>query len=75
MQISQVNALHVLWGMVWALMAIGAAKWLCAPPTKRQSGTRAVAAIAGARMAKVFGSAAYAIFNEPTYYYHCNLRN
>eukprot|EP00965_Chrysotila_dentata_P148633 4908022-Pleurochrysis_carterae.AAC.1 len=68
------NALRVLWGTVWARMAIGATKWPCAPPAKRSSGTRA-AAIPGVRMAKLFGSAAYAILNELSYYYHYNLRN
>eukprot|EP00965_Chrysotila_dentata_P151518 5007574-Pleurochrysis_carterae.AAC.1 len=69
------NDLRVLWGMVWARMAIGAAKWLCAPLAKRRSGTLAAAATPGVRMAKLFiGSAAYAILNKLTYHYHHNLR-
>eukprot|EP00965_Chrysotila_dentata_P233408 6199558-Pleurochrysis_carterae.AAC.2 len=39
------NTLHVLWGMVWARMATGAAQWQCAPPVKRRSSTLARAAI------------------------------
>eukprot|EP00965_Chrysotila_dentata_P222620 6193085-Pleurochrysis_carterae.AAC.1 len=66
MQTSQMNVLRVLWGMVWACMAIGAAKWPSAPPAKQRSGTRAAAAIPGVRMAKLFGSAAYAILHELT---------
>eukprot|EP00965_Chrysotila_dentata_P127730 4223466-Pleurochrysis_carterae.AAC.1 len=31
--------------------------------------------LAAVRMAKLFGSAAYAISNELTYYHHHNLRN
>eukprot|EP00965_Chrysotila_dentata_P127855 4228259-Pleurochrysis_carterae.AAC.1 len=36
------------------------------PPAKRRSGTRVAAAIPGVRMAKLFGSAAYATLNELT---------
>eukprot|EP00965_Chrysotila_dentata_P095586 3159384-Pleurochrysis_carterae.AAC.1 len=52
MRIAQMNALGVLWGMVWARMAIGAAKWPCAPPAKQRDATLAAAAIPGVRMAK-----------------------
>eukprot|EP00965_Chrysotila_dentata_P027775 923188-Pleurochrysis_carterae.AAC.1 len=57
MRLTQLNDLRVLWGMVTARMAIGAAKWPCAPPAKRRSGTLAAAAIPGVCMAKLFGSA------------------
>eukprot|EP00965_Chrysotila_dentata_P113120 3737265-Pleurochrysis_carterae.AAC.1 len=46
------------------------------PPAKRRSGTQAAAAIPDVRtMAKLFGSAAYAILNELTYYHRYNLKN
>eukprot|EP00965_Chrysotila_dentata_P070097 2315463-Pleurochrysis_carterae.AAC.1 len=44
-----------------------------APSAKQHRVTRAAAAIAGVRMAKLFGSAAYAILNDLTYYHHYNL--
>ena len=76
MQTAQMNALGVRWGLVWARMAIGAAKWPCAPPpAKRRSGTLAAAVIPGVRMMKLFGSAAHAILNKLIYHYHHNLRN
>eukprot|EP00965_Chrysotila_dentata_P115598 3820679-Pleurochrysis_carterae.AAC.1 len=40
MQISQINALRVLWGMVLTHMAIGAAKWPCAPPRLSNAAAR-----------------------------------
>eukprot|EP00965_Chrysotila_dentata_P125343 4144279-Pleurochrysis_carterae.AAC.1 len=52
MQTAEMNALGVLWGLVWARMAIGAVKWSCAPPGKRRGATLAAAAIPGVRMAK-----------------------
>eukprot|EP00965_Chrysotila_dentata_P085368 2816355-Pleurochrysis_carterae.AAC.2 len=77
MQKAQINDLRVPWGMVWACMAISATKWPCAPPAKRRRLQQHAgrAAIPGDCMAKLFGSAAYAILNELTYYCHHNLRN
>eukprot|EP00965_Chrysotila_dentata_P153139 5060626-Pleurochrysis_carterae.AAC.1 len=74
------NALGVLWGMVWARMAIGAAKSVNGRAPPRLSDAAAhwpppPYSILGVCMAKRFGSAAYAILNELTYYYHYNLRN
>eukprot|EP00965_Chrysotila_dentata_P241416 6204273-Pleurochrysis_carterae.AAC.1 len=52
-----------------------AAFWLSGPLAKRRSAMLAAAATPGVRMAKLFGSPAYAIFYELTYHYHYDLRN
>eukprot|EP00965_Chrysotila_dentata_P064868 2149820-Pleurochrysis_carterae.AAC.3 len=58
------------------ILRIRAAFWLSGPAlAKRRSVTPAAAAIPGVRMAKVFGSAAYAMLNRLTYSYQHNLRN
>eukprot|EP00965_Chrysotila_dentata_P016533 547754-Pleurochrysis_carterae.AAC.1 len=57
------------------ILSSRAAFWLSSLRAKRRSATRAAAVIPAVRMAKLFGSAAYAIFNELTYYYHYNYRN
>eukprot|EP00965_Chrysotila_dentata_P246844 6207401-Pleurochrysis_carterae.AAC.5 len=62
-------------GMPPPILRIRAAYLLSGQLAKRCSAALVAAFIPGIRMAKLFGSAAYAILNELTYYYHYNLRN
>eukprot|EP00965_Chrysotila_dentata_P255176 6212129-Pleurochrysis_carterae.AAC.1 len=57
------------------ILRIRAAFWLSGPLAKRRSATLADAAIPAVRMAKLFGSAAYALLNHLECYHHYNLRN